>query len=163
MGRFSRLLAREGGMAPTGRLRPSATALSLAVLMAGSGIAHFVVPAPYEQIVPRFLGPAGLWVRVTGGAALASAALLARSRTRRAGGWLAAGLLIAMFPTNVQMALDGGLPGRTFPLGSPVVAWLRLPLQVPLVAWAVGVAARDPGPRNPPGGRAGRRLPTERG
>jgi uncharacterized membrane protein len=42
-----------------------------------------------------------------------------------------------VFPANVQMALDGGVVGQNFPLGSPVVAWLRLPLQVPLVWWAL--------------------------
>ncbi len=44
---------------------------------------------------------------------------------------------MVLFPANVQMALDGGIPGAGFPLGSPVLAWLRLPLQVPLIWWAL--------------------------
>jgi len=123
-------LARAGG------------AFALAATMAASGVAHFLVPGPYEQIVPHFMGVPGLWVRLSGGAELGCAVLLLFRRTRCLGGWLTAGVLVAVFPANVQMALDGGLAGRPFPLGSPVVAWLRLPLQVPLVAWARSVALR---------------------
>jgi uncharacterized membrane protein len=47
-------------------------------------------------------------------------------------------LFVALFPANVQMALDGGTGGGL--LGSPLVAWLRLPLQIPLIVWAVWVA-----------------------
>ena len=34
------------------------------------------------------------------------------------------------------MALDGGLPGGGPVTGSPAVAWLRVPLQIPLLLWA---------------------------
>jgi len=117
-------------------------AFALAVAMAASGFGHFLVPEPYEQIVPHFLGSPGLWVRLSGGAEVGCAVLLLFRRTRWLGGWLTVGVLVAVFPANVQMALDGGLAGRPFPLGSPAVAWLRLPLQVPLVAWARAVARR---------------------
>ncbi len=117
-------------------------AFALAAAMAASGVGHFLAPEPYEQIVPHFLGSAGLWVRFSGAAELGCAALLLFRRTRVLGGWLTAGVLVAVFPANVQMALDGGLAGRPFPLGSPVVAWLRLPFQVPMVAWARAVALR---------------------
>jgi len=49
-------------------------------------------------------------------------------------------VFVAVFPANIQMALDGGIAGQPFPLGSAAVAWLRLPLQVPLVLWARRVA-----------------------
>ena len=124
-------------------------AWALAAVMGASGAAHFLVPRSYEAIVPRFLGAAGVWVQLSGAAELACAALLVPSRTRRLGAWLSVGILIAVFPANVQMALDGGVPGKSFPLGSAVVAWLRVPLQVPLVLWARGVAIRA--------GRAGQR------
>jgi uncharacterized membrane protein len=42
-----------------------------------------------------------------------------------------------VFPANLQMALDGGLEGAPFPADNAVAAWLRLPLQVPLVLWAL--------------------------
>ncbi len=115
--------------------------------MVGAGTSHFVIPASYARIVPSVVGAdnARAVVLVSGAAEIAGGVLLALPRTRRLGAWLTAGLLVAMFPANVQMALDGGIPGKGFPLGSPVVAWLRLPLQVPLVWWAL-VHAR---PRQP--------------
>ncbi|MDP9453267.1 MAG: hypothetical protein M3P97_07765 [Actinomycetota bacterium] len=112
--------------------------------MAGAGTLHFVIPSSYARIVPRVVGPeeARTLVLVSGAGEILVGILLAVPRTRRLGAWLTAGLLVALFPANVQMALDGGIPGRGFPLGSPVVAWLRLPLQVPLVWWALVHARR---------------------
>ena len=115
---------------------------ALAVVMAGAGLSHFFAPRPYEQIVPHLLNDPGLWVRLSGAVEIGCALLLVWPRTRRLGGWLSAAVLVAVFPANVQMALDGGLAGKGFPLGSPTIAWLRLPLQVPLVAWATRIAVR---------------------
>ncbi|MHB8508192.1 MAG: DoxX family protein, partial [Candidatus Dormibacteria bacterium] len=79
-------------------------------------------------------------VALSGGLELACAVALILPRTRRAGGWATAALLLAVFPANIQMALDGGIRGAGFPMGSPVLAWLRLPLQLPLVLMALAVA-----------------------
>jgi len=136
-----------GDAAPDRAWAGRSGALALAATMAASGVSHFLAPEPYEQIVPHFLGSAGLWVRLSGAAELGCAVLLLFRRTRVVGGWLTAGVLVAVFPANLQMALDGGLAGRPFPLGSPVVAWLRLPFQAPLVAWARAVALGNPAQR----------------
>ncbi len=106
-----------------------------------AGLAHFAFPRPYERIVPRVAGDPAFWVRWSGVAEIACAALLVRPRTRRIGGLATITLLLAVFPANVKMALDGGIPGEGFPFGSPVMAWARLPLQVPMVLWAWRVAA----------------------
>ncbi len=116
----------------------------LAAVLAGAGVVHFVVPSAYERIIPRPLGHARALVLASGVAEITVGLLVAWPRTRRLGGWLAAGLLVAVFPANVQMALDGGIPGEGFPLGSPAVAWARLPLQVPLVVWALRIGTRSP-------------------
>ncbi len=106
--------------------------------MVGAGALHFVIPSSYARIVPRVLGTgnARALVRASGAVEMVAGVLLVVPRTRRLGAWVTAALLVAVFPANVQMALDGGIPGEGFPLGSPVVAWLRLPVQVPLVWWA---------------------------
>ena len=122
----------------------SRTAFALAVFMLLGGLAHFAFPLAYQRIVPRLVGHPGFWVRWSGFAEIACAGLLIDRRTRRAGALGAIGVLMAVFPANVKMALDGGIPGQPFPLGSPVVAWARLPLQVPMTH--LGVA----------GGRRGR-------
>lgn len=110
-------------------------------------MAHFGAPGTYRRIVPRAVGDAGFWVRWSGVAELACAGLLLDRRTRRAGALATVGLLVALFPANVKMGLDGGLPDKPFPLSSPIAAWARLPLQVPLVVWAwrVAAAAGPPG------------------
>lgn len=112
-------------------------ALRLAALLATSGVAHFARPQPFDSIVPRRLpGPARGWTYLSGAAELAVAAALAHPRTRRAGGLAAAGLFTAVFPANVQMAVDW----TSRPLPWKAVAYGRLPLQAPLVWSAVQVA-----------------------
>jgi uncharacterized membrane protein len=116
--------------------RTTVSALALAGLLSVTGVAHFVVPRAYERIVPRLFGDPDFWVRWSGVAELACAALVAYPRTRRVGALAAAGVFVVVFPANVKMALDGGVPYG--------LAWARLPLQVPLVWWAlrVGQAAK---------------------
>jgi uncharacterized membrane protein len=126
------------GMVPARR-----SPLVLSAFMVGAGLMHFVVPDSYARIVPRALGHARFLVAATGVAEVAAGALLVSPRTRRAGAWFSLAILVGVFPANVQMALDGGISGHGFPLGSPVVAWLRLPLQAPLIVWAWRNAGRS--------------------
>ncbi|MGI8847358.1 MAG: DoxX family protein [Candidatus Dormibacteria bacterium] len=114
-------------------------------LIGGSGVLHFVAPEGYRRIVPRVIGHPNELVALSGGAELLCAALMAVPRTRRAGGFLTLALLVAVFPANVQMALDGGVRGAPFPLNSALGVWLRLPLQAPLIwaAWLIAQQGRD--------------------
>lgn len=103
------------------------------------GLLHLVVPKPFARLVPAFLGPARFWVAISGVAELASGAALLRLSTQRAGAWAAAATLVGVFPGNVQMALDAGPPDSAW----STALWLRLPLQIPLVVWAVRCAQRS--------------------
>ncbi len=108
----------------------------LVALLAGAGILHLAAPRPYDAIVPRWVpGRARGWTYASGVAELAVAAALAVPRTRRAGAAAAAALFVAVFPANLQMAWDW----RTRGLAARVLAVGRLPLQVPLVLWAMAV------------------------
>ncbi len=109
----------------------------MAGLMAGSGTLHLVAPGFYRRIVPRVVGHADAVVALSGICELVCAAPLLIPATRRLGAWATAALLVMVFPANLQMALDGGLAGAPFPADNAVAAWLRLPLQVPLVLWAL--------------------------
>lgn len=119
-------------------LLPERTSLVLLVgVLAGAGTLHLVHPRPFDELVPAALGDARLWTYASGVAEIAGAALLAAPRTRRLGGWWTAALFVAVFPGNVKAALDGGMAGAPPPLDSPAAGWIRLPLQLPLVAWAL--------------------------
>lgn len=127
----------------------------LVALLAGGGTLHFLRPEPYDALIPPFLPEPRLWTWGSGVAELVCAAAVAHPRTRRAGALATALLFVAVFPGNVQMALDAASPsGR-------LVAYARLPLQVPLVLWALQVR-RDAGWRRP-GGRSGGRPVTGAG
>jgi uncharacterized membrane protein len=113
------------------RLRAASPWLLAAVLV-GAGSTHFLTPDPYDAIVPSFLPAPRAWTYGSGVAELLVGAAVAAPRTRRHGATAAAALFVAVFPANVQMALDPG----------DVPRWLaiaRLPLQVPLVLWALQV------------------------
>ena len=112
-------------------------ALALAALLAVAGVTHFAYPKPYDRIVPTALpGTPRTWTYLSGAAELAVAAAVAVPRTRRLGGLAAAALFTAVFPANVKMAVDAR--GRSRPEQLATVA--RLPLQVPLVIWALRVS-----------------------
>ncbi|WNI19097.1 DoxX family protein [Actinacidiphila sp. ITFR-21] len=116
---------------------PAPSALLLAGLLAAAGVTHFARPEPYDAIVPRSLpGDPRRWTRASGVAELAVAAAVALPATRRAGGLAAAGLFVAVFPANVKMARDW----RRRPTPYRAAAYGRLPLQVPLVLWALRVS-----------------------
>jgi uncharacterized membrane protein len=119
------------------RLRAASPYL-LAGLLVGAGLTHFVRPDFYDALVPPLLpGSARAWVYGSGAVELAVGAAVALPRTRRRGAVAAAALLVAVFPGNVYMAIEPGDVPRW-------VAIARLPLQVPLVLWAVQVF-RDEG------------------
>jgi len=125
---------------PIPRRVAAASPYLLSVLLLAAGINHFVNPEAYDRIIPRALPAPRTLTYVSGIAEIACAAAVAVPRTRRVGAWATAALFVAVFPANVSMALDGGLPDSDGLLSSAAVAWLRLPLQVPLVWWAVRVA-----------------------
>ncbi|WAE73788.1 DoxX family protein [Streptomonospora nanhaiensis] len=117
------LLSKVRGVAP----------YALGGLFVASGVLHFAAPGPFRAIMPRSLPKPEAWVYGSGTAELVcGAGLLTR---RRWAGPASAALLLAVWPANVRMALDSGsgrLPG---PADGKLVAWGRVPLQIPLI-WA---------------------------
>ena len=112
---------------------------ALATLLTTTGVLHLAVPAPFDAIIPRSLpGTPRFWTIASGIAELAVAAAVAVPRTRRLGAAAAAGLFVAVFPANVKMARDWS----DRPLPARAVAWARLPLQLPLIGWALAVRRR---------------------
>jgi uncharacterized membrane protein len=117
------------------------SALALAGLLGAAGVTHFAKPKPYDSIVPRSLpGKPRTWTYVSGVAEVALAATVAAPRTRKLGGLLVAGFFAAVFPANVKMAYDY----RTKSTKAKAIAFGRLPLQVPLILWALRVRRSAP-------------------
>ena len=123
----------------TSTLRRHGPAIALAALLGTSGVLHLRRPGIFRPLIPRSLGNPDPWVLGSGVAEIACAAALAVPATRRLGGLASATLLVAVFPGNVTLAVRSRPDARGW-AGRPAVAWARLPLQVPLVAWAVAVA-----------------------
>ncbi len=111
----------------------------LGLLLVVTGVLHFVRPSGFESIVPGWLGAPGFWVAASGVAELACAVALILPHERRRAGLATAALLVVVFPANIQMAVDA-FQGD----GSLAVALIRLPLQIPLVLWALYIARRAP-------------------
>lgn len=117
------------------RLRAASPYL-LAGVLAVAGTMHFVAPRAFASIVPPQLPAPRLLVYASGVAEILCGVGVAMPRTRRVAGWTTAALFVVVFPANVQMALDAD--GRSAAYRWAVYA--RLPLQVPLLLWAVQVA-----------------------
>jgi uncharacterized membrane protein len=105
----------------------------LAAFFIGAGVNHFVMPRPYEQIVPpRLKGNAKLLVQVSGAAELAGGLGVLAPGTRRLSGLGLIALLAAVFPANVHMARE---PER-FRKIPRWALYARLPLQPLMMLWA---------------------------
>jgi uncharacterized membrane protein len=108
--------------------------LALAAVFTTSGVVHLVRPQAFASIMPRAIPEEHhtTLIYASGLVELACAAGLVL-RTR----WAAAAsvaTLAAVFPANVQMALDAGTGRNPGPTDSRAVAWGRLPLQL-VMAW----------------------------
>ncbi|WP_251091892.1 hypothetical protein [Streptomyces sp. Caat 7-52] len=122
--------------------RSERSPLLLAGLLAGMGVAHFAAPRPFDAIIPRRLpGSPRAWTYASGAVELALAAGIATPRTRASAAKATAAFFVGVFPANVQMAADWR--HRPAPLRAAALA--RLPLQLPLVLWARGVARNGKG------------------
>lgn len=114
----------------------SRTARALAGSLASVAAVHFLRPKTFDPIVPKALpGSARTWTYVSGVAELGCAAAVGHPRTRATGALLTAGLFVAVFPANVKMAIDS----RDRPRWQRWATYARLPLQAPLVVWALRV------------------------
>jgi uncharacterized membrane protein len=116
--------------------------LGLAFAFSASGITHLVRPQVFESMMPRLIPVRHhrALIYVSGVAELICAVGLVR-RTRWASPFSIA-VLAAVFPANLQMALDARSGRQPQAMDNPVVAWGRLPLQIVMI-WA----ARQAQPR----------------
>lgn len=119
--------------------------LALAALLGGMGVAHLVARPTFEALIPPWVpGDPALVNYAATAAEMGSAVLLVRRRTAQLGGLAAFATFAVVWVANLQHAVDGGVPGATGVIGSPQAAWVRAPLQLPLLWWAWRIARRPP-------------------
>ncbi len=116
-----------------------------------AGVYHFAQPTPYLAMMPPWLPEPGLLVVVSGLTEIAGGIGVLIERFRRMAAWGLIVLLIAVFPANLQVALNGW-PGTDFPRW---FLWVRLPFQG-LFIWLVYRACLKAGTR-----RAGKQSEVE--
>ena len=99
-----------------------------------AAVPHFTATATEASLIPGFFPRRRELVLLTGVAEIAGALGLLIPRTRRLAAWGLVALLIAIFPANVNHAVQNLQPGGI--LNSRVYQWARLPFQA-LFIWAV--------------------------
>ena len=104
----------------------------MAVFYICAGVNHFWHPADYMKIMPAYIPFHSELVFISGVFEILCGLLLISIRTRRTGAWLTIILLIAVFPANIQMAVN------YYNENNPElwIAIIRLPIQIFFIWWA---------------------------
>jgi uncharacterized membrane protein len=110
--------------------RTLAPRVGTTLLFLGSGILHFTHEKFYTAIVPKSLPNPKALVQISGVAEIAGAIGILLPSTRRLAGKGLIALLIAVFPANIQMAVNSERY-KQFPAWA---LWARLPLQFAAIA-----------------------------
>ncbi|MEO6875627.1 MAG: DoxX family membrane protein [Opitutaceae bacterium] len=120
---------------------------ALTVFFVVAGANHFRAPAVYLGMMPPWLPAPAMFNAMAGIAEILGGLGLCFLATRRVAGWGLIALLVAVFPANVHVALQGRMPGFDF---SPLTLWLRLPFQAVFIAWVWWVAVKREASRAKP-------------
>lgn len=113
----------------------------LAMFFVAIGVGHFVSPDPFVAIMPDYL-PLHLELVYLSGVFEVGLGLAVLFRpVRQWAGYGIVALLIAVYPANINMALN---PEPFLEQGMTMFAlYARLPLQFVLMAWAIWVTRPD--------------------
>jgi uncharacterized membrane protein len=110
------------------------------VFFIAAGANHFIHPDFYIRIVPQWLPAHAPLVQISGGCEILGGIGVLLRKTRRIAGVGLIVLLVAVFPANLEMALH---PELYRDIGTPLAFYLRLPLQLVLLAWVWRACLRD--------------------
>ncbi len=100
-----------------------------------AGCNHFLSTAVYYVIMPKWLPAPGFLIYFSGILEIIFGLLLLIKKTRKLAALLIILMLIAFLPAHIYM-----IQVAPFILGkilvTPLIAWVRLPLQFLLISWA---------------------------
>jgi uncharacterized membrane protein len=109
---------------------------ALAAFFGFAGTMHFVIPRSYEAMMPPSVPRHRDAVIVSGVAEIVGAAAILHPAGRRFGRWWLLGLLLAVFPANIHMAVNPEqVPGLDLKRIPRWALWARLPLQPLAMRW----------------------------
>lgn len=112
----------------------------LGALFVFAGAMHFVSPDFYLEMMPDWVPAHGAAVAISGIAEVVGGLALIGKKTAGFARWWLIALLVAVFPANIQAALDPDSVGWVTRNGiSDLALWLRLPFQA-IFIWLVWVA-----------------------
>ena len=112
-----------------------------ALCMIAAGISHFVIPYTYVKIVPPQLPYPEAIVYISGFFEILGGIGLLVPPTSQAAAWGLVVLLIAVYPANINMAVNH-IHIDNIPDGNWFQA-IRLPFQFVLIAWAYWLTKPD--------------------
>ena len=123
------------------RLRAAARWLA-AVFFVFAGAVHLVRPGVYLPVMPEVLPAPGAWILLTGIAEIAGGVGLLVPRLRRAAAWGLIAMLVGFLWVHIDLLFRDApeLAGVTL---TPLILWLRLPLQGVFIAWVAWVGLGD--------------------
>ncbi|TCO30637.1 putative membrane protein [Pedobacter psychrotolerans] len=100
-----------------------------------AGINHFIATPSYHIIMPKWLPAHGFLIYLSGVLEVILGIMLLFSRTKKLAALFIILMLIAFIPAHIYMIqIAPFLLGKI--LITPFMAWVRLPFQVLLIAWA---------------------------
>jgi uncharacterized membrane protein len=115
----------------------------MAVFYVFAGVQHFRVPEYYLPMMPAYLPAHAALIFCSGVAEVMCGLGVLLPQTRKLAAWGTIALLIAIFPANIHVALhDVPLFGATE--GAGALNYVRLPLQLVLIAWAWWYTKEEP-------------------
>ena len=111
-------------------------------LFVSAGVMHFAKPDFFESIMPDWVPNAKLANQLSGAAEIALGVGMFVPRSRRASALGLLALTAAVFPANIDMALNNvelkpvdGKMTRSVGTAKGPQNWIRLPMQIPLAWW----------------------------
>lgn len=119
------------------------SAYAAAAFFTGAGVGHFARPDFFEAVVPDWFPDKKLANQVSGAAEIVLGLGMISRKTRPAAAWGLLGLLAAVYPANIDAAVndvdirpdDDGRFQR-YPGEVPDARnWIRLPMQFVMAAW----------------------------
>jgi len=120
----------------------SAARWGVTLLFLFTAVGHFVLTGEMEAMLPASLPLRTEAVLASGVAEVLGALALVPRRSRRLAGWALAAMLVAFLPVNVHAALTRA------PMGGhawgPVYLFVRVPLQLVILAWIWRFVLRRP-------------------